>query len=107
MSENLQQENTMQNFPDELDAKVENEVESEKCGEVLKKLNTYRRFITDLINRVDFQENHACLDDVPISSTLEEANAQIHDDLNVARDCLDNRKEIENHAIDLLLEGMM
>lgn len=104
MSENLQQENIVKNFQDELDSideKYQDDTESENCAKCLEKLNIYTRFVADLINL------HGDLDDVSISSTLEETNAKIQYDLNVVRDCLDNRKEIEKHAIDSLSEGMM
>lgn len=110
MSENLQQENIVKNFQDELDSideKYQDDTESENCAKCLEKLNIYTRFVADLIDRGLFHNLHGDLDDVSISSTLEETNAKIQYDLNVVRDCLDNRKEIEKHAIDSLSEGMM
>lgn len=110
MSENLQEEeNEVHNCQDELHGIVGSHSErsvNEKCAEIIEKINIYNDFITYLLNRVVFPHLDDDCNDVALPSTLEDANSKIQCDLNVVRDCLDNRKQIEEHAIDLLSEGM-
>lgn len=102
MTGNHNENDATQNLPDPKGS------ENDKCCEILEKIDIYSNFMWDLLNRMACKNGKIPddLDNISITSSLEDANAKIQSDLNVVRDCLDNRKQTELHAIDLLSEGI-
>lgn len=105
MSENLQQnqgEYVIQNFQYELNP---NDVD------LVDAMNMYTgKFPTDLLAS---SQNYSCDEygNEPLTwrsagdSSYFDANAKVHNDLNIVRDCLGHRMQSEEQAIDSLWEG--
>lgn len=108
MSENLQQNKIMENLQEELDRideKYPDDNENDNCARCFEKLDIYGRYLPDLMDNTPYDNFRDEFDIVPYSNTIEDSKAKIQHELNVARDCLDNRKDIEKQAIDSLSEG--
>lgn len=107
MSENLQNfEDFIKNLNDDLDTvdeKYPDEQESDNCAKCLEKLNIYTRYTMALINS-NSRDNVESQQSIP-SPLCTDGNPKIQDDLNVVRNVLDNRIQLEEQAIDSLLEG--
>lgn len=108
MSENLERNKIVKSLQDELDRidrKYPDDSESDNCAKCLEKLEVYTRFTPDLVDSSRYSHVQDDFYIETLSNTLDEVNAKIRNDLIVARDCLENRKEIEREAIDSLVEG--
>lgn len=110
MSEHLQNfEDFIKNLNDDLDTvdeKYPDEQESDNCAKCLEKLNIYTRYTMALINSKCYHSRDNVESQQSIPSPLcTDGNPKIQDDLNVVRNVLDNRIQLEEQAIDSLLEG--
>lgn len=109
-------ENQVQNFGDfvqslndelhTVDQKYSDDGENANCAKCWEKLNIYARYTTNLINNGryysrDISENES----IPSRSLCSDGNTNIQANMNAVRSCLHNRIQMEDQAIDSLLQG--
>lgn len=84
-------ENQQQNFEDFIkNRNTELHIVDQKYSNKMSKAN----YTTDLI-----------INSIPSRSMCTDANTNIQDDMNLVRNCLDNRLQMDEQAIDALLQG--
>lgn len=110
MSEHLQNfEDFLKSLNGELSALDEKHPADEKndsCTKCLEKLNIYTRSTMSLLNSGWYHALHKNAVEVTASRSLcTDGHAKIQQDFNVVRNCLDNRIQLEEQAIDSLVQG--
>lgn len=79
--------------------------EDNNCGSCLEKLNIFTRYTETLADNCQNLHGKVHTESMPSGSICTGANTKIRDDLNVVRNCLENRIQMEEQAIETLLEG--
>lgn len=112
MSENFESfEVFLKNLNDDLntiDEKYPNDEENDSCTKCMEKLNIYTRYTMALINSGWFhaRDNAEATQSIPSRSLCTDGSSKIQEDLIAVRNCLDDRIQLEEQAIDSLFQGM-
>lgn len=104
MSENLKQKIIMEKLQEELDRLDEKYPDDNDCAKCFEKLDIYGWYLPNLADSAH-QPIAESIDIDTFTDALEDTRIKIQNELNSARDCLDNRTDIEKQAIDSLTEG--